>query len=261
MLHTERQGFESSIAHIMKIWAIGDIHGHYKELVALYEKLEKAGLNPHTDTVVFLGDCVDGGPDTKSVIDWLMGKESQYPHWQFLYGNHEDLMLDAMVYQGAKYHSWDLWWGQGGKQTAYSYYPKNLTKYEQRLIQPKDCIPTSHLTWLSMRPYFYETDDYFFVHAGLNPNLSIAGHKVLMKANVVIRSQAENSVIWIREKFLESNYDWGKTVVFGHTFFPKPFVKNNKIGIDCFSMGNGKLTAVELPEKKFHSVPSQSAIL
>lgn len=93
-----------------KLFAVGDIHGHFPELAALMTTLRTdAGLQDQLDTVVFLGDLVDGGRQSRQVVDQLMAWNKQYPHWHFLKGNHEDMMLDALVYNNRKYGFYDMW--------------------------------------------------------------------------------------------------------------------------------------------------------
>jgi serine/threonine protein phosphatase 1 len=239
----------------VKTFVISDIHGCYDELMALYKKLP---IDPQKDRVVFLGDYIDHGPKTKQVIEQLITWKKKYPHWVMLYGNHEDLMLDALLYGMIIYHSFDLWYSQGGKETYLSYIPKNLTAYEKSLIQVKDAIPQKHLFWLAALPRFFEDDMYIYVHAGLEPK----------------RSPEETDpqqLIWIRDEFINSKYDWGKKVIFGHTVDDRgkyynennpwgkeqkfmPIVMTNKIGIDTAVCppSKKKLTAIELPTEKFY---------
>ncbi len=218
-----------------KLFAVGDIHGHFTALTELMTSmLAHGGLEPETDTVVFLGDYVDGGPDTKSVITQLIDWQERYPHWRFLKGNHEDLMLDALVYNFRTYGDYYIWWNQGGRATAQSYLPSNATGYDRAIMQPRDYIPPDHLAWLNSLPLTHEQDGYVFVHAGFKPRIGLAG-------------QTERDMLWIREQFIQSDWDFdGKRVVFGHTPLSEPLVTPNKIGIDTMFHGFGRITAVEL---------------
>lgn len=263
--------------HMKNIWAVGDLHGHYKELQSLYEKLLKAGLNPDLDDVVFLGDYVDGGPDTADVIEWCIEKDQKHKNWHFLYGNHEDLMIDALGYIGVgNYQDYYLWYGQGGKQTANSYkrkydlskFPQDERDYRRALIKPIDAIPDEHLMWLKERPFFYETEDYFFVHAGVDPFIPLEQQKKEASKNQCVGNQSKMDMIWIRDVFIKSDQDWGKKIIFGHTTFPYagyrnidpemnqregfPFVMHNKIGIDGMAHDKGRLICVKLPEEVFY---------
>ena len=81
--------------------------------------------------------------------------------------------------------------------------------------------------------------EYIFVHAGLRPA-------------VPFNKQVREDMLWIRDEFIDSNYDFGKTVIFGHTPFRRPLIEANKIGIDTGAVYGGKLTCVELPAKKMY---------
>lgn len=248
------------------IVAIGDLHGHYNELQELYGKVLDDGIDPSSTTFVFLGDYVDGGPDTNKVVQWLIDKEKEFPHWVFLYGNHEDLMLDALKYNGRKYKSYDLWYTQGGKQTAWSYYPTELSRYEKSISQPSDHILQDHIDWLDKLPLCFVSDDYFLVHAGLTPGFSVQDHIRIAKEGpaTVEEGYVLQNMIWIREGFIDNEEDFGRKVIFGHTVFPhyqvgkkyglwcKPLVMKNKIGIDCMAHNRGRLVAIKLPEEKFY---------
>jgi len=218
-----------------KLFAVGDIHGHFSQLIALMDTLRaEGGLRAQSDTVVFLGDYVDGGPDTRPVVEQLIAWQEQYPHWRFLKGNHEDMMLDALVYNSRTYGFYDMWWGQGGRATALSYLPEDASDYDRAIMQPREFIPPHHLEWLNRRPLTHEQNGYVFVHAGFAPRIGLAG-------------QSEEDMLWIRERFVTSDWDFdGKRVVFGHTPFDEPLVMPNKIGIDTMFHNFGKLTAVEL---------------
>ncbi len=252
-----------------RIFGIGDIHGCYDEMMALYKTLQtEANLNPKKDILVFVGDYIDRGPKTKQVITQLMKWQKLYPHWAFLYGNHEDLMLDALVYGGRQYNMYDLWWGQGGKITANSYMPKNRTTYEKAITSVKQTIPYEHIKWLMDRPYYYDAPGYFFVHGAAIPEMSLK--KLKKKLDEPLPNAEKQAVIWGRETFINSDYDWGKKIIFGHTadydgrYNPptwepfQPIIKENKIGIDTAVCppANHYLTAVELPIEKFYNQKS-----
>ncbi len=218
-----------------KLFAIGDVHGHFRELMGLYDRLlREADLQPERDTVVFLGDLVDRGPDTGLVMAWCMTMAGRYPHWVFLRGNHGDLMLDALRHRCRNYGSFDLWWLQGGRATADSYLPADADPFEPPCAQARAAIPAAHLDWLEARPLYHETGRYIFAHAGIRPGIPLA-------------EQRREDLLWIREDFLLSGDAFGgKRVIFGHTPFREPLVEPNKVGIDTMFHSRGMLTAVEL---------------
>ncbi len=235
-----------------RLYAIGDIHGHFTELMGLHQRLLDDGMNPERDHLVFLGDYVDGGPRTRRVLEQLIAWDEQYPHWVFLKGNHEDLMLDALVYGGRKYGDYYLWWNQGGRETAMSYLPEDATAYERAIMQHDEFISTSHLEWLNTRPLMHETEQFLFVHAGFQPGYRLNG-------------QSEETMLWIRGAFYNRRYNFGKPVVFGHTPFDEPQVFRDDrpgheteivaIGIDTMFHDVGRLTAARLDPAAPHVAP------
>lgn len=239
-----------------KIFAMTDIHGCYDEMMALYKQLP---IDPEKDQLVVCGDFIDRGPASNKVVQQLMDWKKKYPHWQILYGNHEDLMIDALVREKKKiYNDFYLWWNQGGKETALSYVPEDRTEYEKAITQPEAEIPEEHLEFITTLPRWYESDDYIFVHAGLEPGKTP-------------EETDPYEMIWIRDRFIDSTYDWGKKVIFGHTAdyngkyynsknewgkrqMFRPIVKSNKIGLDTAVCPPSavRLTAIELPSETFY---------
>ena len=85
---------------------------------------------------------------------------------------------------------------------------------------------------------FYETEEFIFVHAGLRPKIPL-------------KSQRSEDLLWIRDKFVKTKYDFGKRVIFGHTPLKQPLVEPNKIGIDTGAVYGNTLTCVQLPDLVF----------
>jgi serine/threonine protein phosphatase 1 len=86
-----------------------------------------------------------------------------------------------------------------------------------------------------------ELEQYYISHAGLRPHRSIEDQELF-------------DLIWIRDEFIYSDYDFGKVVIFGHTPFHSPMIMKNKIGIDTGAVYGNCLTCLELPDRRFHSV-------
>jgi serine/threonine protein phosphatase 1 len=224
----------------MRYIAIGDLHGHFAELQSLYWSLiNDHDVNPATDTFVFLGDYVDGGPDTRKVVSWLMAMQRRYPHWVLLRGNHEDMLLRA-IRRHDDPSAFGTWYYQGGRATHYSYLvPSDLATSAGSFMvaAPQRVIPREHLHWLAGLPFYHETEDFIFVHAGLRPPLPPAAN-------------SETDLLWIRDEFIRSPYDWGERVIYGHTASTEPVVQRNKVGIDTMFFDEGKLTAVILDSER-----------
>ena len=206
-----------------KIFAIGDIHGSYDRLKTLMDKIP---IDFSRDTLVFIGDYIDRGPHSVEVVDYLMQLKNRVPGVIFLKGNHED-MLDKFI-NGDDRFTYLL---NGGQQTLDSY----LTKPVQSDFYP---IPPDHMDFFKSLRLFYETEEFIFVHAGLRPR-------------VPLESQKPQDLLWIRDKFVSTKYDFGKRVIFGHTPLKKPLVEPNKIGIDTGAVYGNALTCVQLPDLVF----------
>ena len=206
-----------------KIFAIGDIHGSYDRLKTLMDKIP---IDFSRDTLVFIGDYIDRGPHSVEVVDYLMQLKNRVPGVIFLKGNHED-MLDKFI-NGDDRFTYLL---NGGQQTLDSY----LTKPVQSDFYP---IPPDHMDFFKSLRLFYETEEFIFVHAGLRPR-------------VPLESQKPQDLLWIRDKFVSTKYDFGKRVIFGHTPLKNPLVEPNKIGIDTGAVYGNALTCVQLPDLVF----------
>ena len=216
-----------------KIFAIGDIHGCNRELRELIKRL------PLTDdsTVVFLGDYIDRGPESKQTIQTIL-ELSKHHNIVTLKGNHEKMFLDFIKNNNTPEASAFLY--NGGTATLASY-SDEFGNY---------MFPKEHLEFLNSLDLFYETDDAFFVHAGL-PDTSLQNIK---------NDDYEDDLLWIRESFFESKYEWNKLIIHGHTPVLNTVLSPKRINIDTGCVFEGKLTAIELPEQILYSVPKQKKI-
>jgi len=208
---------------MQRIFAIGDIHGCYDQLIDL---LGRIPIDWHNDQLVFMGDYIDRGPKSFEVVEHLVGLQTQHSGIVFLKGNHEQMLADYLSGKDRMTYLYN-----GGQQTLESYL---------RHVRPKatNVIPSRHLRFFESLSLFHETDSYIFVHAG-------------MRQNVPLDQQDPQDLLWIRDKFIAATYSFGKRVVFGHTPFDEPRVEPNKIGIDTGAVYGNKLTCVQLPEEKF----------
>jgi serine/threonine protein phosphatase 1 len=211
-----------------KIFAVGDIHGCYDKLAAMMKVLPWDKDNG--DLLLFIGDYIDRGPRSRDVLDLLVDLESKGGEFVFLKGNHEKMLLDYYIQQKDQM----LYVANGGAETIASY-------VEGAIGRKAFVLPEEHLEFLLSLKTYHETDEYIFVHAGL-------------RDGIPVEEQFEEDLLWIREEFIYSTYDWSKRVIFGHTALETPFVTPGKIGIDTGAVYGNKLTAVELPRMKFYQV-------
>ena len=209
-----------------RIYAVGDIHGCYDKLLVLMEKID---IDFEFDTLVFLGDYIDRGPQSFEVVAYLADLKQRYTNTIFLKGNHEEML--------EKYLSGEdriTYLVNGGQQTLESYMNRPRPEGEP-------AIPSTHLEFFKSLQIYHETQKYIFVHAGL-------------KNKVPLEKQKTEDLLWIRRRFIESKYDYGKMVVFGHTPLHEPLLLPNKIGIDTGAVYGNRLTCVRLPELVFYTV-------
>jgi serine/threonine protein phosphatase 1 len=211
-----------------RILAIGDIHGCNYLLNLL---LDRVGIDPHKDTLIFLGDYLDRGPDAQGVIDTLLDLKKDCPNLVCLQGNHESMFLNYYL----RGQDEELFLSNSGLCTLDSY---GLTLAD---IRAGTGFPEHHLSFLLSLPLCYETEELFFVHAGLRPGIPIA-------------QQSPEDLLWIRSEFIDARWDFGKTIVFGHTPFRKPLIERNKIGIDTGAVYGGCLTCIEFPSRRIYKV-------
>ncbi len=202
-----------------RLIAVGDVHGEYYKLENLLKKID---IEPD-DTFVFLGDYVDRGLYSKQVVDRLV-ELSKFCRCEFLKGNHEYYMLKAL--NGDKDANY-FFMTYGGVQTIESY-----GKVENILKLHGDFYKNLKIRFI--------TDDYIFVHGGINPNIALENN-----------SELEN--LMIRDEFIYQPTKVKQKVIFGHTPFEEPLVMPDKIGIDTGAgkFPDGYVTALILPEEKF----------
>ena len=216
----------------MGLIAIGDIHGCSRTLKELLEALS-LGAEDH---LVFLGDYVDRGPDTRGVIHQLIAL-SKRVRCTFLRGNHEQAMLDWLSGEEGTY-----WLHYGGEETLQSYMQGGKLDF-----------PATHLSFLQSTTLYLETPEFFFVHAGLRPDRTVQEN---------IRHAETEVFLHYRGHLRVAVPLWEKCVVFGHTPHSAPILTDRMIGIDtgCVfpeRLGLGRLTAIRLPEREVVAVSNQ----
>ncbi len=212
-----------------RIFIVGDVHGCLDMLKRLMDKI---GWDPSSDRLIYVGDYVDRGEDPFGVVEFVVGQTRISPLVECLIGNHEAMLLDYLSGkdEGPFFYN-------GGGSTVRSYRLNRINKDDP-------LFPPAHISFFdSLRP-FADIGTHIVVHAGLRPS-------------VALENQSLEDMIWIREDFIYSDFDFGKTVVFGHTTFRKPLVTANKVGIDTGAVYGNRLTCLELPAEIFHSVSAR----
>lgn len=213
----------------MKIFVTGDIHGQIYKLRGLIDKL----CIDDGDLLVFVGDYIDRGEYSFEVIEYLISLDKKYD-CIFLKGNHEDMFMDFMsgINEG-------LFVQNGGYATIQSY-ENNGYDIHQHTNYLERHLPVEHINFYQDLKNYYETEDYIFVHAGLLPK------------DIPLDQQPIDILLWERYDFINSDFDWGKKIIFGHTPNKEILNMHNKICIDTGAYyKDGYLTCVILPEESF----------
>lgn len=223
-----------------KIWAIPDIHGCLETLKSLIFQQIKPDKSDH---LIFLGDYIDRGPDSKGVLDLIMGMEENGFHVTALVGNHESICIHAydehkktkkpkFFPHPGRYQQ--HWFGLGGIQTLKSF----------QVDTPGD-IPKKYIDWMRSCNFYIELEHFYAVHAGFDFDLKDPF------------SDTE-SMIWIRNYIVKPEKINNKKVVHGHNPSPLEIIKLNIEDKDSLSFnldngiyltgfpGYGNLVALEL---------------
>lgn len=227
-----------------RVYAIGDVHGYSGQLDRALKLIEDDG-GPDAP-IVFVGDLVDRGPDSRGVIERLIGGIAAGKPWTVIKGNHDRMFErfvseavsgDDMVLSGKGWLHHRL----GGNTTLASYldlpgfaHPDGggidtlsrvgLDPVPDALLTELaraacDQVPDDHLAFISRLPLWHRTGDLLFVHAGIRPGIPIDG-------------QDEDDLLWIRDEFLLDTRDHGPLVVHGHTALDHPTAYPNRVNLD-----------------------------
>jgi serine/threonine protein phosphatase 1 len=234
--------------------AIGDVHGNRAALDDLLNRL-RPELKPR-DTVVFLGDYIDRGPDSKGCIDSILRfRAERLATVVALAGNHEDWLLRSL--DDVHHYSWLT--VMQGLATVASYCAaaaavlrRAIEEAGPRLILERvalpydaffEAIPPEHLAFFKELMPFHRTDDAVCVHGGLDPRRG------------PVEAQTRDAMIWGTAAFL-TDYRGPDIVMYGHwdnssldaDGWPQPAIGPASVGIDTIS--HGVLTAFRLPDRR-----------
>ena len=221
-----------------RVLAIGDVHGMYQKLIKLMDKIR---FNPDEDMLIFLGDYIDRGPDPGRCLQYIFALQQQYPDVVVcLMGNHEVMMSSYFMQKRGSYNNLIVdyagsWLDNGGLET--------LKQLDEMDADTKEEL----LQWVMNLPVKYQYQDYFFCHAGVDPDVPLS-------------VQNEFDILWRRQQWWEQ-YKGEETLVVGHTPVqkvmkltgkerrtPKPlFLANHVIMCDTGAyMSGGKLSCVDV---------------
>ena len=228
-----------------QIFAVGDIHGCKDLLDNIHQKIIKASKDKKGEKlIIYIGDYIDRGTDIKGTIQTLIDFNPVNFKKIFLLGNHEQMLLEFISENKNNPFEWIY---NGGSETLESYGIdlsehidndmdlKIDIKIKKKFIQ---LLPSSHLNFFNQLVLNYTYDDYFFVHAGINPTIPI-------------EMQEKETMIWTREEdFFKPTMKYNKIIVHGHTPQEKIEKFPCRINIDTGSFYSGKLSCLKIENGK-----------
>jgi serine/threonine protein phosphatase 1 len=236
-LPSQAQKTKPRIPERKRIYAVGDVHGRADLLAALFDRIDDdLQARPVAEPLeVFLGDYIDRGPSSRSVIDLLIARQSEHG-LVLLKGNHEiyasEVLNDPSVLPE--------WIKIGAIPTLISYGvrpPSNANPHPQLLKETamafRRALPDSHYRFLQSLALSFACGGFFFTHAGVRPGIPL-------------QMQTQEDLLWIREEFLLHEGDFGGVVVHGHTPAIEPDIRQNRINIDTGAYATGRLTCLVL---------------
>jgi len=208
------------------IYAFGDIHGMFNLFKQGLDWVEQ--IARPEDILVFLGDYIDRGPDSKSVLETMCNLQTRRPNSIFVSGNHEAMFLSVLNYLLKEDECVDptMWLNNGGITTLYSY---GITRWDE--VTSK--IPKTHYDFICNLSIQHTIDKFTFVHAGLGFGNCSSDDRY-------------DPRLWMQRGFINCDEDFGSVIIFGHAVQQdmRPLVRWNKIGLDtgscfynCLSIG------------------------
>lgn len=220
-----------------RIYAIGDIHGCADLLERLHVMIARdaAARGPAKNILIYLGDYVDRGEDSRGVIALAAGPHPQGFEKVHLCGNHEALMLEFLDYPERAAN----WLGMGGGEALRSFGLETVSefataaRFSAAAALLRAALTPQELGFLTGLKRYYRDGHYFFAHAGVRPG-------------VPLEDQDPRDLMWIRKPFLDSAINFGAVVVHGHSVRRTVEMKPNRIGIDTGAFTTGKLTCLGL---------------
>ncbi len=222
---------------------IGDIHGCFQTLKNLFEK---EIVITKEDDIYLLGDYIDRGPGSRQVIEYLIQLKWQGFRIFPLMGNHEDMLVQAILDENAL----QAWHNNGAEETLKSFGVSESMLFDYEALS---LIPERYIHFMANLPLFYDLDHFILVHAGLN----------FRRPDVFGDREA---MLWIRDLCYQGDKIGQKTLIHGHT--PMPFIsiqntlrkKNEKlINLDAGCVykdlpGYGKLLGMDLDSRELYVV-------
>ncbi len=223
----------------MRVYAIGDIHGFVDVLADVHDQIDKDRRERPCEraVIVYLGDYIDRGPDSKGVVDLLIARQKAAKDYEhvFLLGNHEDALFNEFMVDPFG-HRQD-WLQYGGADCVESYgveIDRNLAysvQAERIAEEMAMAMPQSHYDFYRDLKLYHLEHEYLFVHAGIRPNIDL-------------EDQDKRDLTYTRAPFMthEAYHDY--YVVHGHTATSdkQADIRENRTNLDTGLYQGGPLS-------------------
>ncbi len=213
-------------------WIIGDIHGMLRPLETLLAEVERR--DPHRQ-LIFAGDYVNRGPESKRVIDLLMslnGGAGGAGGARFARGNHDDVFDQVLhnssfsgkpgEYDRIAAFKWFMNFGLFQTFRSYGVSEEDLVRADERgngpmLDELARSVPASHREFISDLLPVVEEEDFFVVHAKWDVRDQTESPSILAQA--AARPDFRQLIVWGRftEGEIAAEKAWGRRGYFGHT--------------------------------------------
>ena len=213
------------------IFIIGDVHGCYKTLRALINKL------PKDSTIIFTGDLIDRGPKSKETVEYIIDNQ-----FFSVLGNHDREFCFIDQENEGKPIIRDYMYGDWGIVETIKSYQKN---FNEELYK-------KHIDFLSSLPLFIEVEgtDLIVSHSLLHPVWKGSNEKLYTEEDIskLLYSHLINKSGNI--KYYGEQFNNGFFNVIGHTYFENVYEAEEFSCIDTGVVLGGKLTAISYPDMK-----------
>ena len=203
-------------------YAVADLHGSFdllrRALVEIERHAEEQGAGSRR--IVFLGDYIDRGPQSRAIIECLVAGPRDGWRWVCLKGNHEDIMVRTI--RDRLHPEW--WFRNGGGATLLSYgHPPDEDDYDPNVV------PDAHVAWIEALPSMYVDDRRVFVHAGLDPSRGLD-------------DQDGETLLWKKYDEADERGYGDRHVVHGHHKHKDgPLLLRDRTNLDTFAWNTGRL--------------------
>jgi len=219
----------------MRLYAIGDVHGRLDLLQRMHDAIDSeiARDRPDDWRIIHLGDYCDRGPQTRGVLDFIIGRQAVDNRVLSLRGNHDDGMLNFLNDKGEQ----RIFTQHGGDATARSYGVEAdfASEASIRVVRAvlRSAVPQSHKDFLDSLPLNAVFGDFFFVHAGIRPGIPL-------------NMQDPADMMWIRGEFHNHTGLYEKVIVHGHTPQNDVEFRPNRVNLDTRAPLSGVLSCLRV---------------